>query len=95
MSADVFTTISLRISADELPRFDRIAETVQKDRSWVIHRALGHYLRDEGHDLLEEIEGVAQLDRGEGVDFEEVLIKAERIIEEAKARRSSSGGPSI
>lgn len=34
----------------------------------------------------DEVEAIAQLDRGEGVDFEEVMKKADAIVADAKHR---------
>lgn len=80
--------ISLRVSTSTVSRFDRIAEILDRDRTWVMLRAFAQYLDQEGHDLLEEAEGIAQLDRGEGTDLDEVLEKAEAIIAAAEARHS-------
>ena len=83
------TQISLRVPASVVARFDRIAEILERDRTWVMLKAFTHYLEHEGNDLLEEAEGIAQLDRGEGTDLEEVLNKADAIIAAAEARHGA------
>jgi predicted transcriptional regulator len=54
----------------------------------VILRALKQYMQDEGAELLEIAEGIAALDRGEGVDFDEVMKEADDIIAQAEARHA-------
>ncbi|NRG19707.1 ribbon-helix-helix protein, CopG family [Rhizobiales bacterium] len=78
--SDDKTQISIRIQRSMLSELDRIAEALDRDRTWVILNALRSYLDDEGADVLSELEAVGSLDRGEGVDFDEVLREAETII---------------
>lgn len=89
MSDNVRAQISLRVPSDMLADFDRIAAAMERDRSWVILRAMKTYLEGDGADILEEIEGIEQLDRGEGVDMDDVLDEAEAMISrhDAKAAR--------
>ncbi len=84
--------ISLRVPAEVVEAFDTIAKGMERDRSWVMLRALKQYLEAEGADVLEELEGIAAIERGEGVDFDEVMDEADRIIAEAEARRARKAG---
>ena len=86
------TQISLRVPAELVEAFDVIAKGMERDRSWVMLRALKQYLDGEGADLLRELEGIAALDRGEGVDFDEVMDEADAIIAEAMARQARKAG---
>ena len=47
------------------------------------------HLTSEAEDLLREAEGIAALDRGEGVDFDEVMDEVDDIIAQAEARRAA------
>ena len=89
MSDNARTQISLRVPSNMLADFDRIAAAMERDRSWVILRAMKTYLEGDGADILEEIEGMEQLDRGEGIDLDDVLDEAEAMIRrhDAKAAR--------
>lgn len=80
MSDSARAQISLRVPSDLLADFDRIAAAMERDRSWVILRAMKTYLEGDGADILEEIEGIEQLDRGEGTDIDDVLDEAEAMI---------------
>lgn len=84
--------ISLRVPAELVEAFDAIAKGMERDRSWVMLRALKQYLDSEGADVLRELEGIAALDRGEGVDFDEVMDEADAIIAEAMARQTRKTG---
>ena len=79
------TQLSIRVPNAIIEAFDQIATALDRDRTWVMVRALRQYLDAEGADLLEETAGVAALDRGEGEDFDAVMAAADGIIAEAKA----------
>ena len=79
--------ISLRVPADILEKLDRIAAAVERSRSWVCLRAIRQYLADEGQEILDIQEGIAEADRGESVPFDEVMAGLEKIIAEAEAKR--------
>ncbi len=78
--------VSIRLPTEILGSFDRIAGILDRDRTWVILRALKHYLDSEGADVPQEAKGLASLDRGEGVDFDAVQTEADTIIAQARAR---------
>jgi predicted transcriptional regulator len=81
--------ISLRVPNDLIQAFDKLAAMLERPRSWVMLRALRQYLEDEGAELAEDAESLAELDRGESVSAEDVRRQVKRIIartEEARAR---------
>jgi len=83
---------SIRLPLEMREAFDRIAAALARDRNWVMQRAFHQYLDNEGADLLREAEGLAALERGEGVDFDEVMGEVDAIIAQAEARRAA-GNP--
>ncbi len=86
------TQISLRVPPDLVEAFDAIAKGMERDRSWVMLRALKQYLETEGADVLRELEGIAAIERGEAYDFDEVMAEADAIIAEAMARQARKAG---
>ena len=76
--------ISLRAPAATVEAFDRIARALDRDRSWVMLQAFSAYLRGEGGHILEEAEGIAELERGESVDFDEAMDEIDKIISDAE-----------
>ena len=82
--------ISLRLPTELVQKFDKIAEYLERDRTWVILQALNQYFEEgeEGADLLDEAEGYAKLDRGEGIQLDEVIEGALMVIEDAEKRRA-------
>ncbi len=76
--------LSLRVPAGMADEFTRIAAALDRDRSWVMLRALRLYLEGEGSDVLRDAEGLAALDRGEGADFDAVMDEADAILALAK-----------
>ena len=87
--ASAKTQISIRIPVDMVETFDKIGKVLERDRTWVMLRAFRQYLADEGADIVQEAEGLAALDRGEGVDFDQVMDEADEIIAQAKGRHAA------
>jgi predicted transcriptional regulator len=88
MTAQDKTQVSLRLQSQLVAEFDKVAHLLDRDRTWVMQRALSRYLQTEGAELIAEAEGLVQLDRGEGADLDDVLEKAEAIISAAERRRN-------
>ncbi len=83
--------ISLRVPAELVEAYDLMAKAMERDRSWMMLRALKQYLEsEEGSDTLAEAEGIAALDRGEGVDFDTVMDELDAIIDQAEQRLAKS-----
>jgi len=80
--------ISLRVPQDVVAAFDRLAAILDRPRSWVMLRALRSYLEEEGAEIVEDEESIAELDRGEAAPFEETLHKVRDIIAKAEAKRT-------
>jgi predicted transcriptional regulator len=81
--------VSLRVPADLIETLDKIAAVLERPRSWVMLRALRQYIADEGQEVLDVQEGIAELDRGEGIPFEEAMAQCEEIIAKAEAKRGA------
>jgi predicted transcriptional regulator len=74
--------ISLRLPSNIVERFDALSGHLDRDRSWLMVRALKRYLEEEGADILDEAEGMIELDQGLGSDLDEVLRRAREIVTE-------------
>ncbi|QRM55724.1 ribbon-helix-helix protein, CopG family [Sinorhizobium sp. BG8] len=81
--------ISLRLPTKVIAQFDQIAQVLERDRTWVMLRAMKQYLEQEGAELLQDAQGLSELDRGEAADFDEMLDKASSIIDAAASRNAS------
>lgn len=84
--------ISLSLPSDLIDRVDAAAVLAERDRSWIMRRALEHYLVEEGADLIEDAAGLAELDQGQSSDLDEVLKKATAIVDRAEARKARRAG---
>lgn len=82
------TQISLRTPTDMLESLDKVASAIDRDRSWVILRAIRSYLNGEGGDILRESDALASLDRGEGIPLDEVMKKMSAIVAHGTARKA-------
>ncbi len=81
--------VSLRVPSDLIESFDRLAAALDRPRSWVMLRALRQYLDEgEGAEIAEDIESLAELDRGETVSSEEMHQRVEEIIARAAKARA-------
>src|SRR5215813_1012797 len=72
--------ISLRVPGDLMQAFDKLAAMLERPRSWVMLRALRQYLEDEGAELIEDAESLAELDRGESAPLAESVREVREII---------------
>jgi len=77
--------ISLRLPKDTLAAIEKVAKATDRTRSWVIVRALRRYLLTEGAQILDVIEGRAQIAAGDVHDMDDILEEVEHIV------RSPSG----
>src|SRR5260370_31953858 len=77
--------VSLRVPNDVIEAFDRIAGALERPRSWVMLRALRQYLEQEGREVEEDTESLAELDRGETISSE-ALHRRLRKIEKTRAQ---------
>ncbi|BCB22406.1 ribbon-helix-helix protein, CopG family [Bosea sp. ANAM02] len=84
--------VSLRLPTPLVAEFDRIAATLDRDRTWVMQKALSQYLAGEGTEIIQDAQGIDELDRGESVDLEDVLEKARTIVDAAEYRRGKRAG---
>ena len=84
----VLNHVSLRVPNDLIEAFDKLATALDRPRSWVMVRALRHYLEDEGAEIAEDTESLAELDRGETVPFADSLRQVREIIARAEAERA-------
>ena len=81
--------VSLRVPADLIETLDKIAAALERPRSWVMLRALRQYVADEGQEVLDVQEGIAEAERGEVVPIEDVLAEMDEIIAKAEAKRKA------
>ncbi|CAN7433564.1 CopG family ribbon-helix-helix protein [Devosia sp. LjRoot3] len=72
--------ITLRLPVDVLEAIERIAETSDRSRSWVMVRAMRLYLAGEGAEILNVADGLAQLEKGESEDMDDVIAQVEQIV---------------
>lgn len=79
--------VSLRVPDQIIEAFDKLAAMLDRPRSWVMLRALRQYLDDEGAEIAEDVESLAELDRGEIVSTEELRRRIEAIIAAAEKAR--------
>jgi predicted transcriptional regulator len=82
------THVSLRVPNDLIQALEKLAAMLDRPRSWVMLRALRQYLEDEGAELTEDAESLAELDRGEIVSAEDVQRRVEEIIARSETARA-------
>ena len=81
--------VSIRVPADLIETLDKIAAALERSRSWVMLRALRQYVADEGQEVLDVQEGIAEAERGEMIPIEDVLAEMDEIIAKAEARHKA------
>lgn len=84
--------IELDLPEELITFLDRIATAAKEDRATVMRWALEYYVEQEGEIILDEAAGLADLDAGRYVDFDEFLDETSAIIDAAEARRAKRAG---
>jgi predicted transcriptional regulator len=82
------THLSIRAPGDIVTGLDRVAGLLDRDRSWVVLRALRQYLDREGREVIEDAAALAALDHGGSVPFTEILRDIDEIITGAPRRKA-------
>lgn len=78
-------SVTLRIPADLCSRLDKLGQTTDRTRSWLITRALEQYLSEAEQEVSDVLEGIQAADAGDLVSGEEVgrmiqeLVKANKV----------------
>lgn len=75
--------ITLRLPVHVLAAIEKIAETSDRSRSWIMVRAMRLYLAGEGAEILSVADGIDQLINGESEDMDDVTADVERIVRAA------------
>ncbi len=77
--------ITLRLPVDILEDIEKIAETADRSRSWVIVRALKYYLMAEGSEILSIQRGREDIEARRFVEAEEFFTELDRLNREDAA----------
>ena len=72
--------IPLRVPTDILADIETIAKASDRTRSWVMVRALRHYLAGEGGDILKVVKGREAIAAGDVHDMDDVIGEIEEIV---------------
>lgn len=91
MSSAKKSQISLSLPTEVVALLDRVADAQAQDRASVVERALARYLSDEGAEILNDAQGIEELDRDESIELDDVLEKARMIVETAERRHRRVG----
>jgi predicted transcriptional regulator len=70
-------TTSIRLHEETLGRLDRLAQALDRSRSWVIDDAINRYIDHEEWFLEAVDQGIAAADRGEVIPHEKLVEKWE------------------
>lgn len=89
--ATLSTHVTIRVPSDVVETYDRLAKILERPRSWVMVRALRAYLENEGAEIFEDAEALAELDAGEEtIPVEDVIAEMREIIEAAERKRAGN-----
>ena len=78
--ADLSDPITLRVPREVLDSIQQIAKTSERSRSWVMVRAMRHYLANEGQEILAIQRGRDEIAAGQSHDIDDVIREIEAIV---------------
>lgn len=76
-------TSSIRIEEATLGRLDRLADALDRSRTWLVNKAIERYLDQEEMFVRAVEEGMDAADRGETVPHAEVMARLRAKIDKA------------
>jgi len=82
------THLSFRTEESKCSELDKLAKSMDRDRSWVINEAIDSYLELHRWQLERIEKGIAASKAGRTLSTEEVLQRIEDMIAETKARKA-------
>jgi len=83
------TTITVRVTPDLKEKLGRLAESTRRTRSFLAAEAMEAYVNHELA-IIEGIQrGLADMAAGRVIPHEEAMDRAEKVIAEARARKSA------
>lgn len=83
--------VNTRVTEELMTKLDTVAAALDRKKSWVVTRALTLYLQEgEGADILQEMQGLEELRRGEGVPLSEA-VKHLEVIARNTSKRHKAG----
>ena len=85
--ATLSTHVTIRVPSDVVETYDRLAKILERPRGWVMVRALRAYLENEGAEIFEDAEALA--DEGESISAEEMIAEMREVVEAGKRRRAT------
>lgn len=86
------TEVTLSMPGEMLASIDRISVALGRSRDDVLRGALADYLAGEGADILDDADGLDDLDNGRSVDADLVVKDARALIAKAEKQRAAKAG---
>lgn len=86
-------SVNLNFRTEEATReaIDKLAASIDRDRSWVINQAVKEYLDDNAWHIEHIMEGIRDVEAGRTVSLEESKAKVYARIEKRKAELAAKG----
>lgn len=82
-------SITIRTETEIVERLSALAKSMDRSRNWVIEDALKQYLEQQARYAQGIAEARASLERGEGIEHEDLMAEMDNLIEErARAREA-------
>jgi predicted transcriptional regulator len=75
------STITIRTDPEIAEKITALAKAMDRSRNWVIEEALKQYIETQTWQIEGIKEGIASLDRGEGIPHDEVMAKIRAKLE--------------
>ena len=87
----LMSTINISFRTEESTRnnLDKLAASMDRDRSWIINDAIDDYLELRRWQAEEIRQGIEDSDAGRTFTMEEVRAQLDQLHDEAKAREAS------
>ena len=86
------TVLNVRVDDETREGLERLSVAMDRPKAQLAARAIAEYVQRNRWQIAAIEEGLAQLDRGEGVSLEDAMAAMDRVIDAEEARQAGRAG---
>ena len=87
--ADEGRVVTAKLPEELAARLDKAGERIERSKSWIIRQAVAEWLAEEQRRDELTREAMKSIDEGRGIPHEEIMVWAEQLKREARAKSAA------
>jgi predicted transcriptional regulator len=86
---DETRVVTAKLPEELAARLDKAGERIERSKSWIIRQAVAEWLAEEQRRDELTREAMQSIDEGRGIPHEEIMLWAEQLKREARAKSAA------